>query len=147
MVAPLDADQAYERCRAATVTQAWNTVAPVVRTRVGNAILVRPSTVIEQVHQFDLPGLEPRGAIAADLRLGAQPLRVVGVQELAEHPRTVEKEPGHRRRPNGARCTPARAKRSGISGIRARALAKPQQPLHRRQNRHCNHKIPWSIFP
>lgn len=45
----------------------------------GNAILVRPTTVIEEVHLMDLPGLEPRGAIAADLTLGGRRARVVGV--------------------------------------------------------------------
>ncbi|MCA0044735.1 endonuclease/exonuclease/phosphatase family protein [Celeribacter litoreus] len=41
----------------------------------GNAILVRKSAQVDAVHQFDLPGLEPRGAVAADL----PGVRVVGV--------------------------------------------------------------------
>ncbi|WP_245781076.1 endonuclease/exonuclease/phosphatase family protein [Celeribacter neptunius] len=41
----------------------------------GNAILVRKSAMVEATHRFDLPGLEPRGAVAVDL----PGLRVVGV--------------------------------------------------------------------
>lgn len=41
----------------------------------GNAMLVRKGTVVDAVHRLDLPGLEPRGAIAVDLAH----LRVVGV--------------------------------------------------------------------
>src|SRR5690554_4301949 len=33
----------------------------------GNAILARKGSVIEAVHRIDLPGLEPRGAVAVDL--------------------------------------------------------------------------------
>lgn len=41
----------------------------------GNAILVRKGATVDAVHRFDLPGLEPRGAVAVDL----PGLRVVGV--------------------------------------------------------------------
>ncbi|WP_460273410.1 endonuclease/exonuclease/phosphatase family protein [Celeribacter sp. ULVN23_4] len=41
----------------------------------GNAILVRKGAEVEAVHRLDLPGLEPRGAVAVDL----PDLRVVGV--------------------------------------------------------------------
>lgn len=41
----------------------------------GNAILVRKSAVVEAVHRLDLPGLEPRGAVAVDL----ENIRVVAV--------------------------------------------------------------------
>ncbi len=41
----------------------------------GNAILVRKTATVEAVHRLDLPGLEPRGAVAVDL----PDLRVVGV--------------------------------------------------------------------
>lgn len=41
----------------------------------GNAILVRKGALVETVHRFDLPGLEPRGSVAVDL----PNLRVVGV--------------------------------------------------------------------
>lgn len=41
----------------------------------GNAILVRKSAQVDKTHRIDLPGLEPRGAIAVDL----PDLRVVGV--------------------------------------------------------------------
>ncbi|WP_212523973.1 endonuclease/exonuclease/phosphatase family protein [Actibacterium sp. MT2.3-13A] len=43
----------------------------------GNAILVRRGIEVERVTRLDLPGLEPRGAVIADLRRGGQPLRVV----------------------------------------------------------------------
>lgn len=42
----------------------------------GNLILVRDAT-LAQVSVIDLPGLEPRGAIIADLLFGTQPLRVI----------------------------------------------------------------------
>lgn len=42
----------------------------------GNLILARDAEV-EDLHQIDLPGLEPRGALLADLRLGGRPLRVI----------------------------------------------------------------------
>ncbi|MBU2868999.1 endonuclease/exonuclease/phosphatase family protein [Pacificibacter marinus] len=41
----------------------------------GNAILVRKSAMIDAVHRLDLPGLEPRGAVAVDL----ETMRVVAV--------------------------------------------------------------------
>jgi endonuclease/exonuclease/phosphatase family metal-dependent hydrolase len=41
----------------------------------GNAILVRKSATVEASYRFNLPGLEPRGAVAVDL----PHLRVVGV--------------------------------------------------------------------
>lgn len=45
----------------------------------GNAILVRPDLeVIERAH-FDLPGLEPRGAVTTLLSAGGRRVRVVGV--------------------------------------------------------------------
>ena len=44
----------------------------------GNAILIRTGIeVIAQAH-IDLPGLEPRGAVMADLRMKGQIIRVVG---------------------------------------------------------------------
>ena len=45
----------------------------------GNAILVRQKTEVEEVHNLTLPGLEPRGAVIADLSLPAHHLRVVGL--------------------------------------------------------------------
>ena len=44
----------------------------------GNAMLVRPNILALQTHHLDLPGLEPRGAISADLITPIGPLRVVG---------------------------------------------------------------------
>lgn len=44
----------------------------------GNAILVRPGIGLAGLDRLDLPGLEPRGAIIADLD-GPGPLRVVAV--------------------------------------------------------------------
>jgi endonuclease/exonuclease/phosphatase family metal-dependent hydrolase len=43
----------------------------------GNLVLVR-SALARHVHQIRLPGLEPRGAVVADLDLNGQPVRVVG---------------------------------------------------------------------
>jgi endonuclease/exonuclease/phosphatase family metal-dependent hydrolase len=45
----------------------------------GNAILVRPEVKLIGVHKLDLPSLEPRGAVAADLQLDGSGLRIVGV--------------------------------------------------------------------
>jgi len=42
----------------------------------GNLILTRDATV-EAVHRLGLPGLEPRGALVADLRVAGRPLRVI----------------------------------------------------------------------
>lgn len=36
----------------------------------GNAVLVRKDARISQIRRFDLPGLEPRGAVRVDLNLG-----------------------------------------------------------------------------
>jgi endonuclease/exonuclease/phosphatase family metal-dependent hydrolase len=43
----------------------------------GNLILARGAE-IEEVHHLALPGLEPRGALLADLRLDGRKLRVIG---------------------------------------------------------------------
>lgn len=43
----------------------------------GNVLLLREAEV-DAVHRVDLPGLEPRGALIADLRHQGQPLRVIG---------------------------------------------------------------------
>lgn len=45
----------------------------------GNAILIRPSIKIRDTDGINLPGLEPRGAIRADLDTPIGPLRVIGV--------------------------------------------------------------------
>lgn len=45
----------------------------------GNSILLGAAARVEDVHTFELPGLEPRGAIIADLRLHGAPLRVIAV--------------------------------------------------------------------
>ncbi|MGR3711806.1 MAG: endonuclease/exonuclease/phosphatase family protein [Shimia sp.] len=45
----------------------------------GNAMLVRPSITVTKTYRLELPGLEPRGAICADLSTPMGPLRVVGV--------------------------------------------------------------------
>ena len=42
----------------------------------GNLILTRDATV-EDVHRLSLPGLEPRGALVADLQTAGGPLRVI----------------------------------------------------------------------
>ncbi len=43
----------------------------------GNAILVRRGIAMTDLHRLDLPGLEPRGAVIADLAGPGGPLRVV----------------------------------------------------------------------
>ncbi|MCG7574703.1 endonuclease/exonuclease/phosphatase family protein [Phaeobacter sp. CNT1-3] len=44
----------------------------------GNAMLARPDVDVLRTGHIDLPGLEPRGAICADLRTRCGQLRVVG---------------------------------------------------------------------
>lgn len=60
------------------------TALPVARNDVslgwhGNAILTRAWIELEAVHHLDLPSLEPRGAVAVDVRRKGAPLRVVAV--------------------------------------------------------------------
>ncbi|WP_299840473.1 endonuclease/exonuclease/phosphatase family protein [uncultured Jannaschia sp.] len=45
----------------------------------GIAMLVSPDVVIEDIQRFDLPALEPRGAVIATLRLAGLRVRLVGV--------------------------------------------------------------------
>lgn len=45
----------------------------------GNAMLVRPSVEVLETARLDLPGLEPRGAIRADLRTSIGDIRIIGV--------------------------------------------------------------------
>jgi endonuclease/exonuclease/phosphatase family metal-dependent hydrolase len=45
----------------------------------GNALLVRKGAEIEESHALHLPTLEPRGAVAATIRIGEVRLRVVGM--------------------------------------------------------------------
>ncbi|HSG54659.1 MAG TPA: endonuclease/exonuclease/phosphatase family protein [Paracoccaceae bacterium] len=45
----------------------------------GNAMLIRPSVTIHKTGHIELPGLEPRGAIRADLVTAIGPVRVVGL--------------------------------------------------------------------
>ena len=45
----------------------------------GNALLVRPEAQVTGLSRLDLPGIEPRGAVAADLVLRGEPLRVIAV--------------------------------------------------------------------
>ncbi|HET7709676.1 MAG TPA: endonuclease/exonuclease/phosphatase family protein [Sphingomicrobium sp.] len=45
----------------------------------GNALLVKPHVGILDVEALDLPTLEPRGAILAELLIGDRPIRVVGM--------------------------------------------------------------------
>jgi len=44
----------------------------------GNAILVRPGVEPQQIRRIDLPGLEPRGAVCADLSVWGMPMRIAG---------------------------------------------------------------------
>lgn len=43
----------------------------------GNAVLVRADATIGMVEHLTLPGVEPRGAMVADLDLGGKPLRII----------------------------------------------------------------------
>ena len=43
----------------------------------GNAVLVRPSAELDNVAHLTLPGVEPRGAMVADLHLSGRQLRVI----------------------------------------------------------------------
>ncbi len=45
----------------------------------GNALLVRGSTIVRHARALDLPTLEPRGAVIADLEVDGRPLRIVGM--------------------------------------------------------------------
>jgi endonuclease/exonuclease/phosphatase family metal-dependent hydrolase len=45
----------------------------------GNAILARPDWRLQGLERLALPGLEPRGAVIADLEGGPGPLRLVAV--------------------------------------------------------------------
>lgn len=45
----------------------------------GIAMLKRPGIHVDAIHRYDLPALEPRGAIAVDLTIGDRPVRIVGV--------------------------------------------------------------------
>jgi len=45
----------------------------------GNALLVRRDIEIVEAHPLDLPMLEPRGAVRADLMIDGKPLRVLGM--------------------------------------------------------------------
>lgn len=45
----------------------------------GNALLVRKSVEILGSEMLHIPSLEPRGAVLADLSVGGEPLRVVGM--------------------------------------------------------------------
>ncbi|MEC8197161.1 MAG: endonuclease/exonuclease/phosphatase family protein [Pseudomonadota bacterium] len=45
----------------------------------GNAMLVRPNVEVLETSGLDLPGLEPRGAVRADLRTSIGDIRIIGV--------------------------------------------------------------------
>ena len=45
----------------------------------GNAMLLAPGVTIRETARLELPGLEPRGAIRADLETALGPVRVIGV--------------------------------------------------------------------
>jgi endonuclease/exonuclease/phosphatase family metal-dependent hydrolase len=58
----------------------------------GNLVLVREGTV-RGLHQINLPGLEPRGALVADLDLAVGPVRVVAAHlGLLRHSRLMQVE-------------------------------------------------------
>jgi len=45
----------------------------------GNAMLVRPDVAVRATAHIELPGLEPRGAILAEIDGGFGPLRIIGL--------------------------------------------------------------------
>jgi endonuclease/exonuclease/phosphatase family metal-dependent hydrolase len=45
----------------------------------GNAILIRRDAAIRKAHPLDLPMLEPRGAVEAELVIAGRPVRIIGV--------------------------------------------------------------------
>jgi len=45
----------------------------------GNALLVKPHVAVLDVAALDLPTLEPRGAVMAELMVGDRPFRVIGL--------------------------------------------------------------------
>jgi endonuclease/exonuclease/phosphatase family metal-dependent hydrolase len=58
----------------------------------GNLLLVR-SALVRDVHQIRLPGLEPRGALVADIELSPGPVRVVAAHlGLLRHSRLMQVE-------------------------------------------------------
>ncbi|WP_163849761.1 endonuclease/exonuclease/phosphatase family protein [Pseudooceanicola aestuarii] len=69
----------------------------------GNAMLLRPGIAVEGLDTLTLPGIEPRGAILADLDTVLGPLRVVGVhlslltrdrlRQVSEIRRQLERHP------------------------------------------------------
>ncbi|WP_319826432.1 endonuclease/exonuclease/phosphatase family protein [Thalassovita sp.] len=57
----------------------------------GNAMLVRPGVTVTETAHLDLPGLEPRGAIRADLVTTLGPLRLIGTHlGLLRHYRLMQ---------------------------------------------------------
>lgn len=57
----------------------------------GNAMLVHPDIQVQQTAHLPLPGLEPRGAIRADLLTPIGPLRVIGTHlGLVRHWRVLQ---------------------------------------------------------
>ncbi|MEO7815317.1 MAG: endonuclease/exonuclease/phosphatase family protein, partial [Sphingomicrobium sp.] len=45
----------------------------------GNALLIKSHVSVIDVHAIELPTLEPRGAIMAELLIGDRPIRIVGM--------------------------------------------------------------------
>lgn len=76
-------DRASLLPHAALVAGGWHPVAVARRPHSlgwhGNALLVRVGTIVHAARALDLPMLEPRGAVIADLDLNGRALRVVGM--------------------------------------------------------------------
>jgi endonuclease/exonuclease/phosphatase family metal-dependent hydrolase len=45
----------------------------------GIAVLKRPGIHVDAIHRYDLPALEPRGAVVVDLTIATRPVRIIGV--------------------------------------------------------------------
>ncbi len=61
----------------------WKAVPVGIRTQSmgwhGNALLVRKDAAVSHCETIQLPTLEPRGAVMADIRIDGSPLRIVGM--------------------------------------------------------------------
>lgn len=111
----------------------------------GNLLLLRGAEV-EEVRAVDLPGLEPRGALVADLRIAGQPLRVIAAHlgllrqsRLVQARRLAEEVEGEAGRPTlvmgdlnewrrGADCSLMPLRR-GLRAVRASAATVPSFPV------------------
>jgi endonuclease/exonuclease/phosphatase family metal-dependent hydrolase len=72
----LPVDEIAARCGLESIGAAANGVSTGWH---GNAILARPGTSVQNIERMHLPGIEPRGAVVADLVVRGMDLRVVAL--------------------------------------------------------------------